>query len=322
MLIDLVLLIVSIILLSKAAEFAVEQAEVVSDAFGISRIAIGFLLFSVITSLPELSVSVFASLMGSNGIVFGNVFSANILDALFVLGISALAYNGIKINREETNETATITIVASAITIYIILNALFGPALLGPVEGIALLGIFFVYAFFSAKKKKVEEVKSIPKRKALLSFVFSVLAIVVVLISAGFAVQYAVKVAEEFHLSEAFISATLFSFGTTLPELSVSLQATRKKAYGIAIGTCVGSILTNLTLVFGSALALNAMNVASINHVGFIAPFFMIPLSFHLLANAMLFYFAMRKEEISRAAGLLFIVLLAAYMTLLLYLQL
>ncbi len=134
----------------------VEHAEKLSGFFGISRLTIGFLLVSVLTSLPELAIAVSASLVGSSGIVFGNVFSANIFNMLFVIGISAVIYGAIKISKEEMNEVAMVVTATTAIVLYIILNSFFGPGLLGYAEGIILLGFFCLYAFFSSKKKNID----------------------------------------------------------------------------------------------------------------------------------------------------------------------
>ncbi len=230
MLVDIILLLVFLAVLSKSADVAVDEAEKFSDFLGVSKLAIGFLLIAMLTSLPELSVSVFASLVGSGGIVFGNVFGANIYDMLFVLGLSAFFYKTIKVSKEEMNDILTIIGITSFIIAYMLLNAFFGSGSLGPIEGVLLLALFCSYAFFTSKKKRIDDgAKPVSKKRALWSFVFLVFAIIAVLVSAELAVEYALKVVADFNLSESFISASLFAFGTTLPELSVTLQATRRK---------------------------------------------------------------------------------------------
>lgn len=321
MLIDIVLLIVFLAVLSKSADFAVDQAENISDFLGVSKLAIGFLLISVLTSLPELSVSVFASLVGSGGIVFGNVFSSNVFNIFFTIGISALFYKAIKISKEEMDEIFVISAVTFAIILYILLNIFFGSGLFGFVEGAALLCLFCLYAFFASKRKNTDGTRAISKKSALLSFIFFIFAIVTVLVSAGLVVEYAIKVAADLHLSEAFISATLFAFGTTLPELSVILQAARRKSYGVALGTCIGSCLVNISMVLGSALVLRPINTLAMNHSQNALLFLVTMLVFNLLGGALLVYFAMVKKEISRLAGILLLLLFAAYLAIISYLQ-
>ncbi|MBU1019058.1 MAG: calcium/sodium antiporter [Patescibacteria group bacterium] len=60
-------------------------------------------------------------------------------------------------------------------------------------------------------------------------------------------------VAHRLGVSELFIGLTIVSIGTSLPEIMVSVFSGVKEASDIAIGTMVGSCLTQITLILGIA---------------------------------------------------------------------
>jgi cation:H+ antiporter len=82
-LIGLLLLIIgSQILLSAASEIA--------KALGVSEAVIGLTLVAVGTSLPELSISLIATLRKNVDVAVGNILGSNIFNLLGILGVSAL----------------------------------------------------------------------------------------------------------------------------------------------------------------------------------------------------------------------------------------
>ena len=61
------------------------------------------------------------------------------------------------------------------------------------------------------------------------------------------------EIAEALGVSEVVIGVTIVAFGTSLPELAVSLASALKGEYGLAIGNIVGSNIFNLLAVIGVA---------------------------------------------------------------------
>jgi cation:H+ antiporter len=72
---------------------------------------------------------------------------------------------------------------------------------------------------------------------------------------AEFLVRGASRIAARFNVSSAVIGLTIVAFGTSLPELLVSVVANMEGAGGseIAIGNIVGSNISNLSLILGVA---------------------------------------------------------------------
>ncbi len=312
--VESIVLLVALVVLSKSSSTVVENAAKLSKFFGINQVAIGFLLLAVSTSLPELSVSVLSSTAGEGALAVGNVFGSNIADILLVLGIGGFLY-GLKIGKNELKDIAIVLVLTTIISVYIIFNSLVRNQALGFLEGIILLLIFAIYVIYIFRKKTIEGngTKLVTKKEALYAFLFFSSAIILVLVSASFVVDSAVKIAKILNIAESFIGATIIAIGTSLPELSIDLQAIRKKHYGLALGDAIGSTMTNITLVLGTA--------AVIHPVSIVLPVFIAALLFAIIANILLFYVAAVNKQLGRFGGALFLLIYVIYLVTIFYLQ-
>ena len=78
-----------------------------------------------------------------------------------------------------------------------------------------------------------------------------IVGIVVLVLGGELLVRGAVTIAQRFHISTLVVGMTIVAFGTSAPELLVSLQAMFEGHPGIAIGNVVGSNIANIALVLG-----------------------------------------------------------------------
>jgi cation:H+ antiporter len=313
--VELLALVISVIVLARSSSVVVDNAVKLSLFFGISQITIGFMLIAVSTSLPELSVSVVSSTIGEGAIAAGNVFGSNIANILLILGLGAFLY-GIKINASELRDISLVLLLTTLISVYIIFSSSVAVRALGFFEGVLLLGCFAAYAWYHLSSKKPEENNGteVTKNEATKAFLFFSIAILVVIVSSGFVVEYAVRLASLMGIAESFIGATIIAVGTSLPELSIDLQAIRKKRYGLALGDAVGSNMVNITLVLGVAAVINPIQV--------IIPVFIAALLFAVIANTVLLYVAAVNKGIGRFGGAAFLLIYAIYIVVIFILQL
>lgn len=88
-----------------------------------------------------------------------------------------------------------------------------------------------------------------------MEYLFLILGLVVLVVGGESLVRGAVAIAYRYKLSPLVVGMTIVSFGTSAPELLVSLQAALTGSPDIAIGNVIGSNISNLALV----LAITAM---------------------------------------------------------------
>ncbi|MFM1813480.1 MAG: hypothetical protein RLZ98_175 [Pseudomonadota bacterium] len=76
---------------------------------------------------------------------------------------------------------------------------------------------------------------------------------VLLLFGAEYLVRGAVSLAQKLNVSKMIIGMTIVAWGTTSPELVVSLQAAANDLPGISIGNVVGSNIANILLILGTS---------------------------------------------------------------------
>ncbi len=86
-----------------------------------------------------------------------------------------------------------------------------------------------------------------------MSFVETIAGLIMLLFGAEFLVRGAVALARRLKVSPMVIGLTIVAYGTTAPELVVSLKAALIGAPGIAVGNVVGSNIANILLILGTS---------------------------------------------------------------------
>lgn len=94
-------------------------------------------------------------------------------------------------------------------------------------------------------------------------YLLLLLGVVFLLIGGDFLVKSSVALASKLNVSPFLIGVTVVSFGTSAPELLVSLNAAIHGNTGIAIGNVIGSNIANLGLVLGLTVFIRPMLVES-----------------------------------------------------------
>lgn len=67
----------------------------------------------------------------------------------------------------------------------------------------------------------------------------------------------AVDLANIFRISKFFISTVIIGFGTSMPEMAVSVSSVIKNSPDIALGNVIGSNIANILLVIGISALIN-----------------------------------------------------------------
>lgn len=85
----------------------------------------------------------------------------------------------------------------------------------------------------------------------MMDFLILLLGLAILIIGGEFLVKGAVGFSNKLKISPLIIGMTVVAFGTSAPELIVSVESALNGNSGIAIGNVVGSNIVNLTLVLG-----------------------------------------------------------------------
>ncbi len=93
-------------------------------------------------------------------------------------------------------------------------------------------------------------------------WVLSVLGLVILLLAGDALVKGAVNLSLRLGVPALIVSLTIVAFGTSAPELLVSIKAVLDDSPGIALGNVVGSNTANILLVLGVPALLATMHTS------------------------------------------------------------
>ena len=265
MLFNLFLCILGFILLSFSADKLVEGASSLAERLGVSPMVIGLTVVAFGTSLPELVISVNASLRGNPEISVGNAVGSNIMNAALILGIASLI-NPITCKKSIIRREVPIMIGASILLYYMAYTG----GVVTRAEGLVLLGLFVIYNIMSLKWANAEkssnqseseenEEKKVPLSN-IMSSIFILLGLVGLIAGSESLVRGATAIAKSIGVSDEIIALTLIAIGTSLPELATAIVASRKKQSDIILGNVVGSNIFNILGIVGCAAVVCSFN--------------------------------------------------------------
>ena len=152
-----------------------------------------------------------------------------------------------------------------------------------------------------------------------MDWVYAGLGLVILLLAGDALVKGAVNLSLRVGIPALIVSLTIVAFGTSAPELLISITAALEGVPGIALGNVVGSNTANILLVLGIPALLTTMHSSECEtrksyvmmmagSVLFIALAFMGPFSYAsagilLVALGFVLYDAIRDARAHRAAG-------------------
>ena len=90
-----------------------------------------------------------------------------------------------------------------------------------------------------------------------------ILGLIFLILGGDLLVRSAVSLAEKFGVSSFLIGVTVVSFGTSVPELMVSIQAAMDQEADIAIGNVLGSNIANIALVLGISVVIRPLSITT-----------------------------------------------------------
>lgn len=116
----------------------------ISRLFGISEIIIGLTVVAIGTSLPEVTTCVIAALKREGDIAAGNIIGADILNILWIIGMSAAAHPLIAQTRTTHFYCAALIVI-----VLIFLSILLFPKKIRKLHGVLLLTFYTLFLIIS-----------------------------------------------------------------------------------------------------------------------------------------------------------------------------
>lgn len=308
MFVTILLFLLGFILITKGADIFINNTVEIGKKTNISELILGATIVSFATTLPELTVSLFASLDGHTTMSMGNAVGSIICNTGLILGLVAFI-SPFRVDKDMFFSKSLLLIVSVIALLLLGADGLItkGDALIL----IAILVVFMVNNYQSVIKGNRSNVdkrsKEILKKSEVFKIgLFFILGLVMMVAGSRLLIESGVEIASIIGIPQGVISLTVIALGTSLPELVSCLTAIRKKHHAISVGNVLGANILNIVSVISLSALPNDIPVLSQN-IGIDFPF-MIAILLILIVPTI------KKHKLYRIQGLLMLGSYVAYL--------
>ncbi|GIQ97919.1 MAG: sodium/hydrogen exchanger [Candidatus Poseidoniales archaeon] len=266
---SIIILLLALGLLVVSADFFIEGAKGLARRGGIPEVVIGLTIVSIGTSLPEILVTSTSALNVTENqevadFAIGGILGSVLVQITLILGFVALV-KGLKIRPSWLNRDGLIMMLSLLLMTFFLIS----DEGITRLEGIILSSLYIVYiSWLLYNRKEIMdeessgEAESIELRSLSWSgaayFVMVLIGLALAVFAAHHLVVNASDLAYEMNIPHSIIGTVVSGLGTSLPELTIAFMAA-KRSQGVAIGTLIGSNITDPLLSIGIAATVHPL---------------------------------------------------------------
>ncbi|MBN1966289.1 MAG: calcium/sodium antiporter [Anaerolineae bacterium] len=260
----LVLVVVSVAILWKSADWFVEGAVGIAYRLHVPPMLVGIVLVSLATTAPELMASLLAALRGMPEVALGNAVGSVLVDASVALGLAAVvARRPLEAHPRVFRTSATFLLLVIGLSFLMTLNGTLGRA-----EGLVLVGLFVVYTAYTYRENRrhpesapvdteaLAAEAAMPVRRILLLFGAGAVG---VYFGSSFLIHGATGLASVFQVPDVIAGLTVVAVGTSTPEIATVVASARRGESSVGVGNVIGADILNICWVAGVSAAANPL---------------------------------------------------------------
>ena len=274
-----ILFVAGLALIIKGGDWFVDSASWIAEVLGVPKFVIGATIVSIATTLPELIVSVAATIKGNVDMAAGNAIGSVTANTAMIMGVFIICMP-FTVKRKEFTPKAVLMFLASLglvlgciftakrpMTFEGETNDYYSLATYGTIALIIIFIIFFIENFISMKNATpqiepsptniglqeeddiVPTKENVTKADWVKNVAFFIIGAAGTVIGAELLVNAGTVLAEDIHIPQRIISVIAVAIGTSLPELVTTITALRKKEGALSVGNILGANIIDLTLI-------------------------------------------------------------------------
>ena len=271
--------VVGLALIIKGGDWFVDSASWIAEVLGVPKFVIGATIVSIATTLPEMIVSIAATIKGNVDMATGNAVGSVTANTAMIMGVFIVCMP-FAIKRKEFSPKAILMFLASAglvigsiftakqtLTIENETQDYYSLSTIGTVVLIIIFIAFFIENFISMKNANTQiepsptgiglqsEDDIVPTRDTVTgkdwvkNVAMFILGAAGTVIGAELLVNAGTELALQMHVPQRLISVIAVAIGTSLPELVTTITALRKKEGALSVGNILGANIIDLTLI-------------------------------------------------------------------------
>ncbi|MCL1597729.1 MAG: sodium:calcium antiporter, partial [Actinomycetia bacterium] len=306
LLIDIIRVLAGLVILIVAADRLVLSAVRIAKTLNVSTIIIGAVIVGFGTSVPEFVVSSVASSQGNLDLALSNVVASNTSNITLVLGTAAMIAAISTKHAVIKREGVLMFVAVSGLAVVLLAQSV------TRIEGVVLV-VGMAAAIWalvrwgkqSANEEadgELDEIEADPDR-LWIEVIYGVASLIAT-VAAGHQLLLGVEsIGSAIGLSVVFMGL-ITGVGTSLPELSAAIAASRRKQSDLVLGNVLGSNVFNSLGVAGLAIIVRPGTLTALS-----------PLLVGMMVATALFagIFAATAQRITRLEGLVLVVMFLVY---------
>ena len=251
LLLPFIIFVVSLSVLIKASDFFTNAAEQVGLICGMSPFAVGVVIVSIGTSLPELISSIVAVASDSPEIVAGNDIGSNVANIFLILGTGAVIGRELSIKHDLIRVDLPLLLASAFFLALTCWDGVFTRP--EAILFVAALLVFLLYLLKDGKGAPTTEGKTEDSKApfSLKPFAIMLLSALFVFLGATYTIDSVIAISEILKVGKEVVAVSAVALGTSLPELMVTISAVKKKNSEMIVGNVLGSNIFNTFAVMG-----------------------------------------------------------------------
>lgn len=271
---------IGLVLIIKGGDWFVDAASWIAKVSGVPTFVIGATIVSLGTTMPEILTSCISAANGNAGLAIGNAVGSVNANIAMIMALSLL-FMPVAFKRKSYIPKSILLLVAISV-----LWAVSSGGALGFEMAFIVLAVFILFIFenlYSAKKTAkiaptladavevdeyshahfsanyslnadgtVTKLRNADKASKQEIFKYTVMFILGAAGIAGGAMllsTYGEQLATILKVPDAIIGVTIIAIGTSLPELTTTIIAIRKKKSELSVGNIIGANIIDITLI-------------------------------------------------------------------------
>lgn len=307
----IILLVFGLTILIRFSDIFVSAASSLSLSLKVPKMLIALTIAAFGTCAPELAISFNSIKSGASDMTLANVIGSCIVNILLIVGLSAIT-RPIKVKERTIKKELPLLVIITTAFFILVTDSLFKKSAvnsLSRADAIMLLIWFILFMFYIigiVRKNKNNEY-DIPEYSIVKSIILIIFSLLAITLSSNIVVDNAVLLASQIGISQKIISMTVIVIGTSLPELTMTINAARKDEFDMAVGNIIGTNIFNICIVLGLPIAIyGGVSSSSFN---------VVDTSVVLLSALMFYLFGRSNKELSRREGVLMVLVFILYYT-------
>ena len=307
---EYLLFIISCIVIVKSADLLVDSASSLALHLKVPKMIIALTIVAFGTCAPEIGISFSSVMSGKDSMALANVVGSCIVNILLIIGLACF-FHPMRLRNETVKKELPLLVFITSIFSFLVLDNLYVPSrqnYLSRSDGIILFLLFCIFVFYLisvVRKRNDSSSLEDAKYGMMKGFFYLVISIFLIIISSNMLVDNAVIIAKQLDISQKIITMVVIAIGTSLPELVMTIRASKHQEYDMAIGNIIGTNIFNICIVLGLPIVIfGGIKIVDFRSIDMLV----------ILLSTILFYlFSKSDKKLTKIEGLIMLIVFICY---------